>query len=96
MFTITNVLFTAVGVFTIWASWGTGRLSVKYLNVRLADIGLSPNKLLLVEFGVTMVMGVVIAIALVQPETAPQAIAAGMGWTSLVTRPATNKSERQS
>ena len=96
MFTVTNILFAAVGVFIIWASWGEGQLSVKYLNGRLADIGLSSNGLLLVEFGVTMVMGVVIAITLVQPETAQQAMAAGMGWTSLVTRPATNKSERQS
>ena len=82
-----NVFYTAVGVFVIWASWGTGRLSVKYLNVRLADLGLSPNFLLFVEFIVTMAVGVLVAIAFVNPQTAPQAIAAGMGWTSLIARP---------
>lgn len=82
-----NVFFTALGVFVIWASWGAGRLSVKYLNARLADLGLSPNWLLVVEFLVTMVVGVLVAIAFVNPQTAPQAIAAGMGWTSLIARP---------
>lgn len=96
MFTVENILFTAVGVFIIWASWGAGRLNVKYLNDSLAGVGLSSNTLLIVEFGVTMVLGVVIAITFVEPETPQQAIAAGMGWTSLVTRPDTNKSERQS
>lgn len=39
------------------------------------------------EFLVTMGVGVLIAIALVNPQTPQQAIAAGMGWTSLVARP---------
>ena len=82
-----NIFFTAIGVFFVWASWGTGRLSVKYLNTVLAAIGLSANWLMAVEFLVAMVMGVLIAIAFVDPQTAPQAIAAGMGWTSLVARP---------
>ena len=85
---VANVFFTAVGVFSIWASWGKGRLSVKYLNAVLADLGLSPNWLIAVEFLVTMVLGVVLSIAFVEPQTARQAIAAGMGWTSLVVRPA--------
>lgn len=93
MYTWTNIVFTALGVFVIWASWGTGRLSVKYLNARLAEVGLSSNQLLVVEFMVTMIVGVVVAINLVQPQTAQQAIAAGMGWTSLVARPTTNKPE---
>ena len=95
MYTVTNVVFTALGVFIIWASWGTGRLSVKYLNMRLAEVGLSSNQLLVVEFVVTMVMGVIIAITLVQPETAQQAMAAGMGWTSLVARPASSKPKKR-
>ena len=95
MYTVTNVVFTALGVFIIWASWGTGRLSVKYLNMRLAEVGLSSNQLLVVEFVVTMVLGVIIAITLVQPETAQQAMAAGMGWTSLVARPASNEPKKR-
>ena len=82
-----NVFFTAIGVFFVWASWGTGRLSVKYLNTKLAGFGLSLNWLMVIEFLVTMVVGVIITIALIDPQTAPQAIAAGMGWTSLVARP---------
>ena len=84
-----NVFFTAIGVFLIWASWGSGRLSVKYLNDSLAKLGLSQNWLMVVEFAVTMTVGVLVAVAIVDPQTAPQAIAAGMGWTSLVARPAT-------
>lgn len=90
-----NVFFTAVGVFLIWASWGTGKLSVMYLNARLAKFGLSPKGLMVVEFLVTMILGVVIAIAFVEPKTARQAIAAGMGWTSLVVRPTARPSEGQ-
>ena len=83
-----NVFFTGVGVFIIWASWGTGRLGVRYLNERLAGVGLSTNQLLLVEFAFTMLVGVLVAVTFVQPETPQQAMAAGMGWTSLVTKPA--------
>ena len=82
-----NVFFTALGVFVIWASWGAGRLSVTYLNAKLANLGLSPNYLLVVEFLVTMVVGVLVTIAIVNPQTAPQAIAAGMGWTNLIAKP---------
>ena len=89
----TSVLFTAIGVFIIWASWGTGRLGVRYLNARLAQIGLAPNVLLLVEFILTMSIGVVVAITFVEPQTAQQAIAAGMGWTGLVTRPSSEGPE---
>ena len=86
-FGIDKVAFTAIGVFVLWATWGTGGLSVKHLNTALSQLGIPSSWLFLVEFGVTMVSGVVVAIAFVEPETAQQAIAAGMGWTGLVTRP---------
>ena len=88
-----KIFFTAVGVFVVWASWGKGRLSVKYLDARLADFGLSANSRMVVECLVTMVLGVLVAIALVDPKTAGQAIASGMGWTSLIARPTTESSE---
>ena len=90
MYSITtvNVLFTSLGVFFIWASWGTGRLSVRYLREWLAELGLSSKPLLVAELVGTMLMGVPIAMALVQPETIQQALFAGMGWTGLVARPA--------
>ena len=91
----TTVFFTAVGVFVIWSSWGKGQLSVKYLNARLAELGLSPNWLMIVEFVVTIFAGVVVSIAFIDPQTAPQAIAAGMGWTSLIARPTAAPSEEQ-
>ena len=91
----TNVFFTAVGVFLIWAAWGKGKLSVMYLNARLAKLGLSPNSLMVVEFLVTMILGVIVSIAFFDPQSARQAIAAGMGWTSLVVRPTTDPSEGQ-
>ena len=86
-FSWSNVLFTAFGVFLVWSSWGAGKLSVKHLNTQLALFGLPPNALLVIEFLVTMVFGVILAITFVQPQTPSQAIAAGMGWTSLVTKP---------
>ena len=77
----------------LWASWGKGGLSVKYLNTALAQLGTPPNWLIILEFVLTMVVGVVVAVALVNPQTAQQAIAAGMGWTGLVARPAEALSE---
>ena len=62
-------------------------MSVKYLDARLAELGLSPNWLMVVEFLVTIFVGVVVSIAFIDPQTAPQAIGAGMGWTSLIGRP---------
>lgn len=89
----TTIFFTAVGVFLIWAAWGKGQLSVMYLNARLAKLGLSPNWLMVVEFLITMILGVLVAIAFFDPKSARQAIAAGMGWTSLVVRPIARPSE---
>ena len=70
-------------------------MSVKYLNSALAKLGLKSNALLLLEFAVTMSAHVVFAIVLTDPQTAPQAIAAGMGWTGLVPRPTDTPSEVQ-
>ena len=81
------VFFTSVGVLAVWASWGTGRLGVKYLSKVLADVGCSKNQLLVVELVFTLVFGVLFAVTFVEPATAKQAIAAGMGWTSFLTRP---------
>ena len=85
-FEVAKISYTALGVFFVWASWGKGRLSVRYLNSILAQ-RLSKNQLLLVEFLVTMGSGVIFAITFVEPQTAKQAIVAGMGWTSLVAKP---------
>ena len=90
---IFGVFFTALGVFAVWAAWGKGRLGVAYVTDRLSDRGVSPNVLLLFEFLLIMVLGVLLAITFVQPQTPQQAIAAGMGWTGLVARPAAPTSE---
>ena len=90
-----SVFFTALGVFAVWASWGKGRLGVAYITDRLSEIGFSSNLLLVIELLFVMVLGVLLAIAFVQPETPQQAIAAGMGWTGLVARPAAATSEAQ-
>ena len=91
-FGLDKIFFTAVGVFVLWASWGKGGLSVKYLNAALAQWGVPQNWLMLVEFVVTMAVGAIVAVVLVDPQTARQAIAAGMGWTGLVTKPANARS----
>ena len=76
-----------VGVSFVWASWGAGRLSALYLDARLAELGVPVRRRLIVEFGLVLVFGIVLCIVLVDPQTGPQAVAAGMGWTSLVARP---------
>ena len=90
---LVNVFYTALGVFLIWSSWGSGRLGVRYLNEQLKSLGLSSNVLLVVEFVFTMTIGVVVAITFVEPQTPQQALAAGMGWTSLVTKPSVRQGE---
>ena len=86
-FGLDKIAFTAIGVFVLWASWGKGGLSVKYLSSVLAKLGCPPNGLILAELAFTMILGIVVTIAFVDPQTAQQAIAAGMGWTGLITRP---------
>ena len=82
-----NLAFTAFGVLLVWAAWGSDGLSFRYLRARLKSIELTPTSLLVVEVIATLLSGVILATTLVQPETPQQAIAAGMGWTSLVARP---------
>lgn len=86
-FGLDKVAFTLIGVFLLWASWGKGGLSVKYLSAALAKRGLPPGWLALVDFTLTMIIGVIVTIVFVDPQTAQQAVAAGMGWTGLITKP---------
>ena len=90
-----SVFFTALGVFAVWAAWGKGRLGVAYITDRLSGVGLSANSLLVIEFLLVLALGVLLAVAFVQPQTPQQAIAGGMGWTGLVARPAATPPEEQ-
>ena len=47
---------------------------------------LSKRATTILEFLVFLALGVAAGIAIVQPVNAPQAIAAGLGWTGLFTR----------
>lgn len=86
-FSLAQVLFTALGVFALWASWGGQGLRLAHLRSVLALLGCPRNCRVAVDFGVTMCLGVLVAVTYIQPETPQQAIAAGLGWTSLVTKP---------
>ena len=89
------IFYTALGVGAVWASWGTGRIGVVYLSEILAEAGWTKNQIAVVEFLLTMFLGVIFAVTFVEPETAKQALAAGMGWTSFLTRPVGSEKQRQ-
>lgn len=94
-FSLDQVLYTCFGVFLLWAAWGREGLRLAHLRSVLALLGCPRNCRVAVDFAVTMCVGVVVAVAFVQPQTAQQAIAAGLGWTGLVTRPVASGSGGQ-
>ena len=79
-------IFTALGALVLFGRLGQrqrGPFSLSYILSRFIanrDVVLVFESLIFVAFGTVLVMG------LVRPATAPQAFAAGLGWTGLARR----------
>jgi hypothetical protein len=82
-----NYLFTALGVFLLYARWGKAGLRYYVPRDLLDTLHLSDDRKTQIELVVFMLIGTVVATACVEPQTARQAIAAGLGWTGLLASP---------
>lgn len=82
-----NWLYTALGVFLLYARWGKAGLRYYVPGELLRTLHLSEDTQSQIEVLVFMVIGTVVATACVEPQTARQAIAAGLGWTGLLASP---------
>lgn len=84
---VLNCFFTALGVFLLYARWGKAGLRYYVPRHLLETLHLSEDRKMQLELLVFMVVGTAVATACVQPQTASQAIAAGLGWTGLLASP---------
>ena len=80
-----TVIFTLVGICILWGRWGRKRLRSLIPFADYIEIWVTSEKLRYpIEFGIFAFFGVLGAILIVKPTSATQCMAAGMGWTGIV------------
>ena len=89
-FEIAPMAFTALGATIVWARLGPEKVRVFALSRLVEGLGIADRTKLLTEFFIFVTLGVVVGVAVVQPTTVTQALAAGMGWTGLLSQPGPN------
>ena len=89
-FELPSMVFTALGAMLVWARLGPEKVRVFALSRLVEGLRISDTAKLLTEFCIFVTLGVVVGVAVVQPTTVTQALAAGMGWTGLLSQPAPN------
>ena len=83
-FALEPILYTGLGVVILWFRLGQERIRVVGVSSVLEQVGVSKSTSIVAEFLFVLVAGIVVVMTFVQPTTAEQAIAAGLGWTGLV------------
>lgn len=86
-FDLWKVVFTAIGVAVFWAKWGRTRLKPFALSEITTLLIANKNVRMIVEFLVFLVLGCLVGIGMMDPQSAPQAITAGFGWTGAFAHP---------
>jgi hypothetical protein len=81
-----NVVFTAIGAAVFWGKWGRTKLKAYVLSDLIALLPVGKKLQCAIEFGVFLILGCLVGIAVVQPTTPTQALTAGFGWTGLFAR----------
>lgn len=81
------IVFTAVGASLVWARMGPKKVRIFALTRLIEGLGIEGKIGVVAEFMIFVAMGVVIGVAVVQPTNVTQALAAGMGWTGLLSQP---------
>ena len=79
-------LYAAGGALILWGKLAKQGREVYGLTDILKRFGLSERVRLAVEPVIFVVLGGFFAVGLLDPSTIPQAIAAGIGWTGLVSK----------
>lgn len=85
-FTLAKVCFTAIGCMGYWSLKGRDELRSFALSEVIAHLPIqSPNRRYLVEVLCFITLGCLVGIAVTDPHSARQAIAAGVAWTGVFT-----------
>ena len=81
--------FTCLGVLILYARWGKDGLKYYVPRDILKTLHLSTERTNQLEFLAFLAIGTLVATVFADPQTARQAIAAGLGWTGMLASPNT-------
>jgi hypothetical protein len=83
-----NVVYTALGAAIFWGKLGGSKQKIKayVLSDLLEKMEIHPSIRIVAEFVIFVTFGCLIGIGIVKPINVPQAIAAGLGWTGLLSK----------
>lgn len=79
--------FTSIGVLILWGRLGPKDIEMFALSKLIRSLISNRTVTMLLELAVFLVLGVIVALSFIKPESAAHAIAAGMGWTAFVSQP---------
>lgn len=82
-----NFGFAALGVLLLYARWGKDGLRYYVPRDLLKTLHLSSDRINQLEFCIFLLVGATVATVFADPQSARQAIAAGLGWTGLLAPP---------
>lgn len=88
-----NHFFVAIGSILLWSKLGHEGRKAYVLEELLAATRLPSSYCTIVGFVIFVALGVVVAMGVVKPASAAQAIVAGMGWTGMLSTPAKSTTE---
>ena len=82
---IIMALYTAIGVIFLYCKWGRERIRTFALS-EILDLWTTEQTTsrMAAELIIFVVLGCIVAIGVVDPDTPPQALTAGLGWTGLM------------
>jgi hypothetical protein len=83
--------YAALGVLALAARWGLEGLRVYIPTALIKTFHLNEDRNTQVEFLIFIVLGSVFGIVVGSPDTPRQAVAAGLGWTGLLSIPNSSK-----
>jgi hypothetical protein len=78
--------YAGVGALILWGKLGKRGREVYGLSDILRRWGFSESLRLAIEPAIFVLLGAFLAVVFVQPTTVAQAVAAGVGWTGLVSK----------
>jgi len=83
-----NHLYVAIGAILLWGKLGHEGRKAFVLEDLLAAMRMPSHICTILGFVIFVTLGVFVAIGVVKPTSAAQAIVAGMGWTGMLSKPA--------
>jgi hypothetical protein len=86
--------YSALGVFVLASRWGHDGLRLFVPRALIETFHLDEDRNTQIEFAIFIIVGAVIGVVASDPVTARQAVAAGLGWTGLLTIPNSSKMTR--